>query len=77
MSEPNVDVARERRTLLGFALIAAAALIVGVVTAMVFTAGEPRRGEGMIPPPEATIEPAPAAPSELDPADEAEDAPAR
>lgn len=48
---PADDLQRERRTLLGVAALAVLLIIVGIVSAMILTAGEPRRGEGMIPPP--------------------------
>ena len=60
MSDSDQDVRRERRALLAFALLAGALLLVGLLAAAAFTAGEPRRGDGMIPPPEG----APAAPDE-------------
>ena len=45
------DLQRERRVLLGVAALAVLLIVVGIVSAMILTAGEPRRGEGMIPPP--------------------------
>ncbi len=48
---PADDLRHERRVLLGVAALALLLILVGVVSAMVLTAGEPRRGEGMIPPP--------------------------
>lgn len=42
---------RERRAVALFGLLAIALILAGVASAMLFTAGEPRRGDGMIPPP--------------------------
>ncbi len=63
---PAEDVRRERRTVLALGLVIAAVAVVGVVAAMVFTGGEPRRGEGMIPPPMEEPERVPDAPAEGD-----------
>lgn len=48
---PVEDVRRERRALLALGLLIVGLLLVGLLAASIFTAGEPRRGDGMIPPP--------------------------
>ena len=63
---PAEDVRRERRTVLALGLVIAVVAVVGVVAAMVFTVGEPRRGEGMIPPPMEEPEGVPDVPADGD-----------